>query len=146
MIETPGFTRGAVSYVAVLDGKRVGFVGDLIYGNGKLLDLYSFQDAITVAQIRGYHGYGARLADLVTSLNRIIDANLDVAVPARGPIIHNPTELQRQSFANACSGDLPQLPVNQCAELVFQRGADADVRAPCAGARCRHRVDAVLQT
>jgi len=92
VIETPGFTRGAVSYVAVLDGKRVGFVGDLIYGNGKLLDLYSFQDAIPVAQIRGYHGYGARLADLVTSLNRIIDANLDVAVPARGPIIHNPTE------------------------------------------------------
>ena len=92
VIETPGFTRGAVSYVAVLDGKRVGFIGDLIYGDGKLLDLYSYQDAIPVAQIRGYHGYGARLADLVASLNRIIDAKLDVAVPARGPIIPNPTD------------------------------------------------------
>ena len=92
VIETPGFTRGGVSYVAVLDGKRVGFIGDLIYGNGKLLDLYSYQDAIPEAQIRGYHGYGARLADLVTSLTRIIEANLDVAVPARGPIIHHPSE------------------------------------------------------
>ncbi len=91
VLETPGFTRGAVSYVAELDGKRIGFIGDLIYGDGKLLDLYSYQDAIPAAQIRGYHGYGARLADLVASLDRIIGAKLDVAVPARGPIIHDPS-------------------------------------------------------
>ena len=92
VLETPGFTRGAVSYVAELEGKRIGFTGDLMYGDGKLLDLYSYQDAIPAAQIRGYHGYGARLADLVASLDRIIGAKLDVAVPARGPIIHNPSE------------------------------------------------------
>lgn len=92
VLETPGFTRGAVSYVAELDGKRIGFTGDLMYGDGKLLDLYSYQDAIPSAQIRGYHGYGARLADLVASLDRIIAAKLDVAVPARGPLIHNPSE------------------------------------------------------
>ena len=92
VLETPGFTRGAVSYVAELEGKRIGFTGDLMYGDGQLLDLYSYQDAIPAAQIRGYHGYGARLADLVASLDRIIGAKLDVAVPARGPIIQNPSE------------------------------------------------------
>lgn len=91
VLHTPGFTRGSVSYVTELDGKRIGFTGDLIYGDGKLLDLYSFQDAIPNAQIRGYHGYAARLAELVDSLDRIIEADLDLAVPARGPIIDNPS-------------------------------------------------------
>jgi glyoxylase-like metal-dependent hydrolase (beta-lactamase superfamily II) len=91
VLKTPGFTRGAVTYVVELDGKRIGFSGDLIYGDGKVLDLYSFQDAIPGAQVRGYHGYGARLADLVSSLDKIVAANLDVIVPARGPLIRQPT-------------------------------------------------------
>jgi glyoxylase-like metal-dependent hydrolase (beta-lactamase superfamily II) len=92
VLETPGYTRGSATYVVQLDGKRIGFSGDLIYGDGKILDLYSFQDAIPNAQVRGYHGYGARLADLVSSLDKIVDAKLDVIVPARGPVIRQPTE------------------------------------------------------
>ena len=92
VLDTPGFTRGAVTYVCNLDGKRLAFTGDLIYGDGKILDLYSFQDAIPIAQVRGYHGYGARLADLVTSLRKVADANPDLIVPARGPVIRNPQQ------------------------------------------------------
>lgn len=92
VLATPGFTRGAVTYVVELDGKRIGFSGDLIYGDGKVIDLYSFQDAIPDAQVRGYHGYGARLADLVTSLEKIVAAKLDLLVPARGPVIQQPAE------------------------------------------------------
>ena len=42
VMATPGYTRGAVSYLAVVDGKRCAFTGDLIYGDGKIFDLYSF--------------------------------------------------------------------------------------------------------
>ena len=90
VLETPGYTRGSVTYLTRIQGELVAFTGDLIYGDGKILDLYSFQDAISDAQIRGYHGYGSRLAELVTSLNKVAAAKPDVIVPARGPIIRNP--------------------------------------------------------
>ncbi|MDA0282534.1 MAG: MBL fold metallo-hydrolase [Planctomycetota bacterium] len=91
-IETPGFTRGAVSYVADIDGKRVAFTGDLIYGDGQLFDLYSFQDAIPEAKIGGYHGHASRLALLIPSLKKIAAEKPDLIIPARGPIIRNPQE------------------------------------------------------
>jgi len=92
VLETPGYTRGAVSYVTELEGKRIAFTGDLIYGDGKIFDLYSFQDAISDAQIRGYHGYGARLGDLVSSLRKVAAEEPDLLVPARGPVIRKPQE------------------------------------------------------
>ncbi|MDA1050145.1 MAG: MBL fold metallo-hydrolase [Planctomycetota bacterium] len=90
VLDTPGYTRGAVSYIATIDGKKLAFTGDLIYGDGQLLDLYSFQDAIPEANIRGYHGYAGRLAQLVTSLRKIAAAKPDLIVPARGPVIEKP--------------------------------------------------------
>ena len=76
--------------MAELDGKTIGFTGDLIYGDGQLLDLYSFQDGIDDAKIRGYHGYGARLAGLVTGLRKVAAEKPDLLIPARGPVIRNP--------------------------------------------------------
>jgi glyoxylase-like metal-dependent hydrolase (beta-lactamase superfamily II) len=92
VLETPGFTRGSVSYLAAIDGKRVAFTGDLVYGDGQVMDLYSFQDAIPEAQVRGYHGYGSRLAALVGSLDKMSAAKPDIIIPARGPIIRNPLQ------------------------------------------------------
>ena len=69
VLDTPGFTRGSVSYVVELGGKKVAFTGDLIYGDGKIFDLYSFQDAVPEAGLGGYHGYAGRLAALVESLD-----------------------------------------------------------------------------
>lgn len=87
VIDTPGYTRGSVSYITKIDGKRIAFVGDNIYGDGQLFDLYSFQDAIPTARIGGYHGYGSRLAPLLTSLRKIAATKPDILIPARGPII-----------------------------------------------------------
>ena len=81
VFDTPGYTRDAVSYVVEIGGETVAFTGDLIYGDGQILDLYSFQDAIPEAQIRGYHGYGARLAGLVSSLRKVADERPDLLVP-----------------------------------------------------------------
>jgi glyoxylase-like metal-dependent hydrolase (beta-lactamase superfamily II) len=87
VVDTPGYTRGAVSYLSEIDGKRVAFTGDLIYGDGRILDLYSLQDAIPAVKEDGYHGYAARAADVVASLRKIARWRPDLLIPARGPVI-----------------------------------------------------------
>lgn len=92
VIETPGFTRGAVSYLATIDGKRIAFTGDCIYDDGQILDLYSLQDAIPEANIRGYHGHAGRMAQLIASLRKIAKQKPDFLVPARGKIMRKPQQ------------------------------------------------------
>jgi len=89
VLDTPGFTRDAVSYLAEIDGRRVAFTGDVIYGDGQIFDLYSFQDRIPSARIGGYHGWGSRLAELIGSLEKLAAERPDLIVPARGPLIRD---------------------------------------------------------
>jgi glyoxylase-like metal-dependent hydrolase (beta-lactamase superfamily II) len=91
-LDTPGYTRGAVSYLFERDGRRIAVTGDLIYAGGRLFDLYSLQDSIPEADVRGYHGYAARAAPLISSLRKLAAWNPDLIVPARGPLIDNPAE------------------------------------------------------
>lgn len=92
VLDTPGFTRGAVSYFVELQGTRVAFTGDLIYAGGRVLDVYSLQDSIEETKTRGYHGYAARAADLMQSLGKVAAADPDIIVPARGPVILDPAK------------------------------------------------------
>jgi glyoxylase-like metal-dependent hydrolase (beta-lactamase superfamily II) len=92
VIDTPGYTPGAVSYWLESGGKRIACTGDLIYGDGQLFDLSSLQDAIPEAKAQGYHGYAARAAELIESLRKIAARKPDVLVPARGPLIENPQQ------------------------------------------------------
>lgn len=96
VIDTPGYTRGAVSYLVSLGGQTVAFTGDLIRDDGKLQDLFSLQDAIPEAKIGGYHGWAGRLGELMTSLDRIADAKPDLIVPLRGPAIQDPVAAIRR--------------------------------------------------
>jgi glyoxylase-like metal-dependent hydrolase (beta-lactamase superfamily II) len=90
VLDTPGYTRGAVSYFVEINGRKYGFVGDLIYGDGRLLDLYSLQDAVPQAQIGGYHGYAGRIGELIASLRKVAAQKPDILVPVRGPVIREP--------------------------------------------------------
>lgn len=90
VLETPGYTRGSVSYFMDVDGRRHGFVGDLIYGDGQIMDIYSLQDAVGEAKIGGYHGYAGRIGDLIASLRKVLEQNPDILIPARGPVIEEP--------------------------------------------------------
>jgi len=90
VVGTPGYTRGAVSYLLDVDGIRYAFVGDLIYGDGQLQDLYSLQDEVPDLRIGGYHGYAARMAQLIASLRAVASEKPDVLVPARGPVVRDP--------------------------------------------------------
>jgi len=92
VIDTPGYTRQALSYFIEIDGLKYAFVGDIIYGNGKLFDLYSLQDAVAEAKIGGYHGWAGRMGDLINSLQKVAAQRPDILVPVRGPVIRKPIE------------------------------------------------------
>ncbi len=92
VIDTPGYTRQALSYFIEIDGIKYAFVGDIIYGNGKLFDLYSLQDAVPEAKIGGYHGWAGRMGILIDSLRKVAGKEPDIIIPARGPVIRNPSE------------------------------------------------------
>ncbi len=92
VIDTPGYTRQALSYFIEIDGLKYAFVGDIIYGNGKLFDLYSLQDAVKEANIGGYHGWAGRMGDLINSLQIVAAQKADLLIPARGPVIRKPAE------------------------------------------------------
>jgi glyoxylase-like metal-dependent hydrolase (beta-lactamase superfamily II) len=86
VLNTPGYTPGAVSYVAQIDDRKIVFTGDLVYGDGRILDWYSLQDQIPGIS-RGYHGYGARSAQVLASLDLVARQRPDLLIPSRGPII-----------------------------------------------------------
>jgi len=90
VLDSRGYTRGAVSYLVELEGQKVAFTGDLIRNDGKLQDLFSLQDAIPEAKIGGYHGWAGRLGELMASLDRIAAEKPDMLVPLRGPVIRDP--------------------------------------------------------
>lgn len=90
VLDTPGYTRGAVSYLVEAGGKRIACTGDLILEDGKLYDLYSLQDAIPELKVRGYHGYAARAAQLIESLQKVAAWKPDLIVPVRGKVIEQP--------------------------------------------------------
>jgi glyoxylase-like metal-dependent hydrolase (beta-lactamase superfamily II) len=90
VVNTPGYTRSALSYILDIDGRRFAFTGDLIYGDSRLFDLYTLQDAISPAGIGTYHGYAGRLSILLDSLRSLASLEPDIIIPARGPVIDNP--------------------------------------------------------
>jgi len=90
VLDTPGYTRGSVTYFTVIDKNRIAFTGDLIYGDGKLMDIYSLQDAIPEINVDGYHGYATRAGQIIKSLRSVLDKDPDILIPSRGPIIKNP--------------------------------------------------------
>ncbi len=92
VVATPGYTREGVSYLTTIDNLKYAFVGDLMYRDGRLFDLYSLQDAVADAQIGGYHGWAGRLGDLMASLRKIAERKPDVIVPAHGWTIYKTAE------------------------------------------------------
>jgi len=90
VLDTPGYSPGAVSYLFTVDDRRVACTGDLIYEGGRLFDLWSLQDAVPDAKLRGYHGYAARAGELIRSLRALAARKPDLLIPARGPVIENP--------------------------------------------------------
>lgn len=89
-LETPGHTDGSVSYLVEANGKRVAFVGDLIYAPGQIWDLFSLQKGNDI--VRDYHGFLGSRDQVVASLRKILATGADVLVPSHGVIMDNLAE------------------------------------------------------
>lgn len=81
-LPTPGHTTGSVSYFVQVDGRRIGFTGDLIYGPGTVWSLAATQWT--------YTGHGG-IAATVLAMNDVLEWHPDLALPSHGePITEVP--------------------------------------------------------
>lgn len=92
-IGASGPTDAGLSYLVEVDGTRVAFVGDLIWGHGRIHDLHCLQGKRDFPQGGGigeYHGYCERASQVLSSLERVLEFAPHVMVPSRGEVVHDP--------------------------------------------------------
>lgn len=87
VLDTPGHTDGSVSYVVDVDGRRIVFSGDAIYGPGQVWNIHSLQKGTVTTD---YHGFLGARPQLVDSLARIAGTKPDALVPSHGTIMTDP--------------------------------------------------------
>ncbi len=94
VLATPGHTDGSVSYVVLVDGKRVVFCGDAIYDEGQVWDIHSMQKGFQRGERRigDYHGFLGTRPELTESLERIKEAKPELLVPSHGRIMSDPAK------------------------------------------------------
>ncbi len=93
-VATPGHTDGSLSYLVEVDGRRVGFCGDVICGDGQVWDVYSMQKGFRWpgGGIGDYHGFLGARGELVESLTRLRAAEPAVLVPSHGDVVLDPAK------------------------------------------------------
>ena len=83
VLETPGATDHAISYVTDIDGKRVVFCGDLISGPGKVPNWFDLH--------WDYYGFTQGMDASIASFEKIKAERPDRLLPAHGAPIDAPT-------------------------------------------------------
>ncbi|HET8527352.1 MAG TPA: MBL fold metallo-hydrolase [Gaiellaceae bacterium] len=80
-LPTPGHTLGSVSYLVELDGRRLAFTGDLVYGHGQL-----WSPAATQWTYSGIEGWVAS----ITSAAVLAAREPDLLLPSHGEPVDDP--------------------------------------------------------
>jgi glyoxylase-like metal-dependent hydrolase (beta-lactamase superfamily II) len=99
ILDTPGMTDGAVSYVVELhlhpsETRVVIFSGDVLYGHGQVWDIHSLQKQIT-GTWSDYHGFLGAAGTLIASLEKLAAIGADYLVPSHGEILSEHTQAAR---------------------------------------------------
>jgi glyoxylase-like metal-dependent hydrolase (beta-lactamase superfamily II) len=81
VLPTPGHTMGSVSYLVELDGRRLAFTGDLVYGDGKVWSLAASQWTYS-----GVEGWGATIISTAT----LGEQGPDLLLPSHGDPVDDP--------------------------------------------------------
>jgi glyoxylase-like metal-dependent hydrolase (beta-lactamase superfamily II) len=87
-LPTPGHTSGSVTYLAVVDGRRLGFSGDLLWGPGRLWSLAATQWS--------YSGVEGQVATIL-SCGMLARRDPDVLLPAHGEPMEDPAAALRET-------------------------------------------------
>jgi glyoxylase-like metal-dependent hydrolase (beta-lactamase superfamily II) len=91
VVPTPGPTDGSVSYLVDIDGQKLAFTGDLIYGPGKLWNFYMLQKRFP--GMRGdYWGFGGAAPELIASMDAVLSHHPAKLVPLHGVVMDHPAE------------------------------------------------------
>jgi glyoxylase-like metal-dependent hydrolase (beta-lactamase superfamily II) len=80
-LPTPGHTVGSVTYFVNVDGRRLAFTGDLLYGHGKVWSLAAMQWTYT-----GVEGEAAT----IVSCGALSDQQADLLLPSHGEPVDDP--------------------------------------------------------
>nr|MBA2475964.1 MBL fold metallo-hydrolase [Actinomycetota bacterium] len=80
-LPTPGHTVGSVTYLVDVDGRRLAFSGDLLYGLGKVWSLAALQWTYT-----GVEGEAAT----IISASTLADQGADLLLPSHGAPVDDP--------------------------------------------------------
>ena len=89
VLDTPGATMGAVSYVVEAGGKTFCFSGDVLAGAGQVWDLFSLQKGYEYGVV-DYHGFLGNLRLLNPSLETLASCGASALVPSHGSVITDP--------------------------------------------------------
>jgi glyoxylase-like metal-dependent hydrolase (beta-lactamase superfamily II) len=87
VLDTPGATDGAISYLVEVNGTTYCFSGDVLYAPGQVWDLSSLQKGF---ETRDYHGFLGNMRRLVPSLQKIKSSGTSVIIPSHGEVMHEP--------------------------------------------------------
>ncbi|MFC1694365.1 MBL fold metallo-hydrolase [Candidatus Latescibacterota bacterium] len=85
VLDTPGATMGAVSYLVEVEGKTYCFSGDVLYGPGQVWNTYSLTSP-------GYKGILGNRPLLKTSLDKLDKSGASKLIPSHGDVMDNPSE------------------------------------------------------
>ncbi|MFC2076381.1 MBL fold metallo-hydrolase [candidate division KSB1 bacterium] len=108
VLETPGHTRGSVSYLAEIDGKTVVFSGDLIAAPGKITNYFDLH--------WGYMPPAAGIRPLLESLDKVRAASPGLLLPSHGRPMESP----------GTAIDKLQTNLENCRDLTIPNHADKD--------------------
>lgn len=89
-LPTPGHTIGSVSYLVEIDGRRIAFTGDLIYGPGKVWSL---------ASTMWSYGELPGVASTIVSLLSLKERRPDLLLPSHGEPITDPADAIDRTIA-----------------------------------------------
>ncbi|MBN2450413.1 MAG: MBL fold metallo-hydrolase [Lentisphaeria bacterium] len=96
VLATPGPTDGSVSYLVDRGegGPVWAFTGDLIWGPGRVRDLYSLQCGVVRNghRVGDYHGFAGAMWRVLESLDHVLEAGPECLLPAHGVVMANPRQ------------------------------------------------------
>ncbi|MBA7637676.1 Hydroxyacylglutathione hydrolase [subsurface metagenome] len=85
IIDTRGHTKGSISYLVEIDGKKLAFTGDLIHSGGKTITYYDLQ---YYYNDNGENG----IIRSFDSFKRLLSNTPDILLPSHGEIITKPKD------------------------------------------------------
>ena len=92
-LPTPGHTPGSVTYLVDVDGARIAFSGDLVYGDGKVWSL-----AATQWSYSGIEGQAAT----VVSCGVLAEREPDRLLPSHGEPVDEPQGALARTCRDGC--------------------------------------------